>query len=71
MSSHHTPQLPGIVDLGGPPRLFDELAPALRAAFHASTAWNLQPGTLSEAERQRVAEIRVQRYENDEWNRRR
>jgi lipoate-protein ligase A len=71
MSSHHTPQLPGIVDLGGPPRLFDELAPALRAAFHAATAWELQPGSLSESERQRVAEIRQQRYESDEWNRRR
>ena len=71
MSSHHTPELPGIVDLGGPPRLFDELAPALRAAFHAATSWDLQPGTLSEAERQRITEIRAQRYENEEWNRRR
>jgi lipoate-protein ligase A len=71
MSSHHTPQLPGIVDLGGPPRLFDELAPALRAAFHASTGWNLQPGSLSEDERRRVAVLRAERYESDDWNRRR
>jgi lipoate-protein ligase A len=63
--------LPGIVDLGGPPRLFDELAPALRAAFHAATSWDLRPGSLSDAERQRVATLRAERYENEDWNRRR
>ncbi|MGL4555423.1 MAG: lipoate--protein ligase family protein [Gemmataceae bacterium] len=71
MSSHHTPQLPGIIDLGGPPMLFDELPAALRAAFLASTGWRLEAEPLTDAERGRVAAVRAERYESDEWNRRR
>jgi lipoate-protein ligase A len=71
MSSHHTPGLPGIIDLGGPPMLFDELPAALRAAFIAATGWRLEAEALSDAEQARAAAIRAERYENDEWNRRR
>ena len=71
MSSHHTPHLPGIIDLGGPPILFDDLPEALRKAFRAATGWRLEPEPFNEAEQTRVVTIRTERYESDEWNRRR
>lgn len=70
-ASPHTPQLPGILDLGGPVTLMNDLPDAVCEAFTAATGWRLEPDTLSAREEAVRAELLADRYRSDAWNRRR
>ena len=63
--SEHAPELPGIGDLGGVPVAAEDLAARLAANFEAV------PGDWTDSERERVAAIRAEKYDNPAWNRKR
>lgn len=62
------PSLPGINDLWGTAISFDELAEGLLDRFAAETDWTLEPGELTDRERDAVDRIAVQKYESTVWN---
>jgi len=49
---------------------FDEVAEALVAGFAQALNLNLQPGQLSDRERELTQQLRAQQYANDAWNKR-
>ncbi|MCS6866733.1 MAG: biotin/lipoate A/B protein ligase family protein [Gemmataceae bacterium] len=70
--SEYVPELPGIGDAVPTVRLSPEqLARELCEALAADTGWPIQPGDWSEAERQRIAAIRAEKYANPAWNEKR
>jgi lipoyl(octanoyl) transferase len=66
--SPFTPALPGIRELTG--RNFDgmQVVDAVRKAFAKATNALLVEGTLSNSERARLEELRINRYESATWN---
>lgn len=70
--SEFAPDLPGTFDLAGRD-LFEptELAKLLGEAFAADAGAALEPGDWTPAERERIPQIRTEKYANPEWNGRR
>lgn len=70
--SEFAPELPGMEDLAGrglfSPRT---LAEQLIERFARDTGAAIEPGEWTAEERQRIPAIRVERYGNPEWNRKR
>jgi lipoate-protein ligase A len=71
-SSEHAPHLKGINDFAGK-ELFtpQALADLLARKFAANTGAKLEPGDWTADERERVLEIRSEKYANSDWNARR
>ncbi|MBY0515073.1 MAG: lipoate--protein ligase family protein [Gemmataceae bacterium] len=65
--SEFAPHLPGVNDAGGD-FTPEELAARLVERFAADTGWRVEPGGWTTAERERVAQIRAEKYANPAWN---
>jgi lipoate-protein ligase A len=70
-ASPHTPQLPGLRELGGRELHAAEVSAAVGAEFTRQTGWDLVPADWTARERRRVEEIAAGRYGRDDWNRKR
>src|SRR5205814_494718 len=70
--SEFAPELPGMCDLAGRD-LFtpEELAEVLVAKFAADTGAEIEPGDWMPGERDRIPQIKAEKYANPEWNSRR
>jgi lipoyl(octanoyl) transferase len=69
--SPFTPCLPGLCDLTGLAISTEALCVAVIEQLTCGTNWALEPGEWSDAERQRIDELRNRKYTRDEWNRKR
>ena len=67
--SEFTPTLPGLHELAGLPlRSADRVMEAIADAFVRQTRWKVVSADWTGAERRRVAELTVSRYQSDNWN---
>jgi lipoate-protein ligase A len=69
--SPFTPELPGIRELTGKDLAGQEWRSLLVDQLARDTGWRLEPGDWTKAEHGRIEALRVERYLQDSWNRKR
>jgi lipoate-protein ligase A len=69
--SPHTPTLPGIRELTGKHLKSEEVCAAIVERFRQATGWEVRPGDWLPEELQAQARLVEQKYQTDEWNRKR
>ncbi len=69
--SPHTPTLPGIRELTGKHLKSEEVCAAVVERFRQATGWEVRLGDWLPEELQARARLMEQKYQADEWNRKR
>lgn len=69
--SSHTPQLPGLHELGEATLTAAQVQEAVAAEFVRATEWSLTPGDWTNDERRATASLAEEKYRSAAWNERR